>query len=198
MLYPDYFTKIERIKLQDPLSDFLGVFEDGLVEFSYLDIVKNAGHSCPTIAGAYLMCLKGLKALYADEIPQRGNIAVSFKEDKEDGVIGVIANVVTHITGATETSGFKGINGKFIRSGLISFNQSIKTDMKMTRLDTNKSVELCYDPSSIEVDPIQKTLMLKVLQNNATENEKKGFKQVWQERVEKIFDNSDNVITVKE
>ncbi len=52
MIYPEFFRKIETIKLQDGLSDLLGTFENGLIEFSYLDIVKASGHSCPTIAGA--------------------------------------------------------------------------------------------------------------------------------------------------
>ena len=40
MKYPEFFNTIETIKLQDDLSSFLGSIEDGLVEFSYLDIVK--------------------------------------------------------------------------------------------------------------------------------------------------------------
>ena len=54
------------------LASFLGAFEDGIIEYSYLDVVKSAGHSCPTVLGAYLMTLKGLEALYKDEIPKRG------------------------------------------------------------------------------------------------------------------------------
>jgi len=45
MNYPEFFNTIETIKLKDPLSNLLGTFENGLVEFSYLDVVKNAGHS---------------------------------------------------------------------------------------------------------------------------------------------------------
>ncbi len=55
MTYPEFFKNIETIKLQDDLSLFLGAFEDGIIEFSYLDVVKTAGHSCPTVLGAYLM-----------------------------------------------------------------------------------------------------------------------------------------------
>ena len=49
MIYPQFFNKIPTIKLQDDLASFLGAFEDGIIEFSYLDIVKSAGHSCPTV-----------------------------------------------------------------------------------------------------------------------------------------------------
>ena len=52
--------------------------DDGIYEFSYLEIVKAAGHSCPTVAGAYLMTLEALKSLYAEQRAIRGDIKVSF------------------------------------------------------------------------------------------------------------------------
>lgn len=80
MQYPEYIDKVEMISMRDPLSEFLGVFEDGVLEFSYLDVIKSAGHSCPTVAGAYLMALVGLKSLYKESLPVRGEIAVSFPQ----------------------------------------------------------------------------------------------------------------------
>lgn len=195
MNYPQFFNSIETIKLQDPLSNLLGTFENGIVEFSYLDVVKNAGHSCPTVSGAYLLALIGLKELYQDEIPKRGEIFVSFKEDPKEGVAGVIANVLTHITGATESFGFKGLNGKFARHSLMKFNDGFDASIKLQRVDTGKSVELLYDPSSIEQNPQVAKLMQKIMKNTATQEELKLFGVLWQERVEKIFQNIPTVIT---
>ena len=62
MNYPDFFNEVETIKLFDPLSKVLGSLNDGMVEFNYLDSVKAAGHSCPTVSGAYLMTSSALKA----------------------------------------------------------------------------------------------------------------------------------------
>jgi len=198
MTYPDFFNTIETIKLQDKLANFLGTFEDGLVEFSYLDIVKSAGHSCPTVTGAYLIALEGLKALYPnDEIAQRGNIHVSFKEDANEGVAGVIANVLTQITGATENSGFKGIGGNFVRHDLMSFNADIDSSIKLQRLDNGNSVEVIYNPSSIQGNPLQQELMQKIMQGVATPEERISFGKLWQQRVENIFANISKVITVK-
>ena len=197
MNYPSFFKTIETIKLQDDLASFLGTFEDGLVEFSYTDVVKSAGHSCPTVAGAYLMALEGLKALYKDELPKRGEIFVSFKEDSNEGVAGVIANVITQITGATATSGFKGIGGNFARHDLMSFNNNISSSVKFQRLDTGKSVEVIYNPSSIQANPLQQVLMQKIMQNIATPEEKLNFGKLWQKRVENIFNNIEQVITIK-
>ena len=196
MQYPDFFDHIETIKLQDDLSNFLGTFTHGYVEFSYLDVVKSAGHSCPTVAGAYLMTLEALKALYPNELPKRGEIFVSFQEDYLQGVTGVIANVITQITGATELSGFKGLNGNFQRYGLMKFNDTIQASAKFQRLDTGKSVEVIYDPSSIQGNPAINTLMQKMMQNNATIQDKQEFKKLWQQRVEAIFNNIEKVIQV--
>ncbi|RLD52567.1 MAG: hypothetical protein DRJ05_17340, partial [Bacteroidetes bacterium] len=113
MKYPSFFNDVEKITLQDPLSSFLGSFENGIIDFTYTDVVKSAGHSCPTVAGAYLITLKALKALYNDDVPQRGSVKVLFNENALEGVAGVIAMVVTNITGATENTGFKGIGANF-------------------------------------------------------------------------------------
>lgn len=169
MIYPKYFDEIEPIILKDDLSSFLNVFEDGIVEFNYIDLVKCAGHSCPTVAGAYLCTLYGLKELYKDEIPKRGEIKVEFKEDITQGVTGIISNVISNITGATTNNGFKGLNGKFNRCNLMFFNSSIDSNVKFTRLDTNKSVDIYYDPSKISAPTI------------------------W-ERAERIFQNKEEVI----
>ena len=195
MNYPNFFNIIETITLKDPLSNLLGTFENGLVEISYLDVVKNAGHSCPTVAGAYLLALEGIKALYGNDTPIRGEIFVSFNEDSKEGVAGVIANVLSHITGATETFGFKGLNGNFARHDLMKFNDEISSNIKLQRLDTGKSVELLYNPSSIEQNPQIQQLIQKIMQNIATQEDKKLFGTLWQLRVENIFQNISQVIT---
>ena len=115
MHYPDFFDKVSSITLQDPLSNILGAFEEGKMEIKYLECVKLAGHSCPTVAGAYLMAQQGLKALYGNDIPQRGSIEISMRDSESDGVTGVICNVLSFITGANGAGGFKGLNGKFCK-----------------------------------------------------------------------------------
>lgn len=196
MNYPIFYNKIETIKLQDNLSTFLGAFEDGIIEFSYLDIVKTAGHSCPTVLGAYLMTREALKALYTDVIPQRGEIKVEFKTSSTDGVAGVIANVITDITGATSSYGFKGIAGHFDRRHLMFFEREMEGNAKFTRRDTGASVEVIYDPSSISPSSNMSPLMQKTIQGTATKEEAIEFGKLWQDRVERISENSEKVITI--
>lgn len=197
MNYPDFFDTIETIKLRDPLSNFLGTFENGIVEFSYLDVVKSAGHSCPTVAGAYLCVREGLKVLYTDnELPERGNIRVEFKESSTEGVAGVIASVMSNITGATTDYGFKGINGNFNRTHLMFFSQDIDASVRLTRLDTQESVRIIYNPNTIPPHIEQTLLMETIMQGTATTNEKLEFGQLWQNRVKRIFDSYEQTITV--
>ncbi len=197
MNYPNFFDKVPKIELQDKLSDFLGAFEDGKVEISYLECVKLAGHSCPTVAGAYLMALYGLKALYGTELPQRGEIYISMKNSETEGVTGVICNVLSFITGANGAGGFKGLNGKMSRNNLIGYDVPMDAEVKLTRKDTDKSVLLSYDASSVKSDPMMQPLMAKCMQNIATPQEKKEFGKLWQARTEAIL-FSDNLITIKE
>ena len=198
MTYPQFFDKIPTIKLKDDLALFLGAFDDGIIEFSYLDIVKSAGHSCPTVLGAYLMTLKGLEALYENELPKRGEILVEFKESQISGVAGVIANVIMNITGATTTNGFKGLAGKFDRNYLMKFEQNInEANVRFTRTDTQKSVDVFYNPQIIPPHEDMNFYMQKSLQKSATAEEEKEFKKLWQDRVEKISQNIDKVIRIK-
>lgn len=76
---PAFFDAVARIVMQDPLAEALGAAADGLIEYGYLDAVKLTGHSCPTVAGAYLMTLTALARLYPDAQPRRGELRVELR-----------------------------------------------------------------------------------------------------------------------
>ena len=199
MNYPSFFDHVEPISLQDPLSNFLGAFVDGKLDISYLDCVKLAGHSCPTVAGAYLMALKGLESLYPDMLPQRGFVKVEMRDGKTQGVTGVVCNVIAFITGAGGAGGFKGLQGKMSRNNLISYDTAITREVRLTRIDTGASVEIDYDPSTIPPSAEMQPLMGKMMQQMASDEEKRAFGALWQERVEKILlgkENWDTIVTL--
>ncbi|HIE34618.1 MAG TPA: hypothetical protein EYP79_00270 [Campylobacterales bacterium] len=186
MRYPKFFDKVDPILLYDPLADFLGASENGEMIIKYIDIVKFAGHSCPTVAGAYLMTKLGLKRLFKDNLPVRGKIKVLVQEEKDKGVAGVIGNTIAFICGVSEEGGFKGIGGRFNRANKLLFSQKIPKEIRLQRLDTDQFVDISYNPT-IPPDPKIKDLMQKILANLATIEEKDQFKKLWQERVEKIL-----------
>lgn len=195
MSYLPFFEEIEKIALYDDLAKFLGLNDDGVIEFSYLDIAKSAGHSCATVAGAYLSGLKGLQALYGQELPQRGYIMVEIRRGTTDENAGVVGSVLSIITGATNDYGFGGIpNGKYNRRGLLLFNADIKSDICMTRLDTGAKIYIDYLPHKI-VKPME--ILMSAIKPDAKEEDIESFPKRFQDMVKMIFDNSDRVIEIK-
>lgn len=193
MTYPAFFADARKITLYDPLAEFLGAASQGLIEYSYGDAVKLAGHSCPTVAGAYLMTLKGLGALYGNEAPERGAIRVRFRDSITDGVTGVMANVASLITGATQDSGFKGIAGRFDRRDLLFFGANMEGVVAFERVDTGAGVEVIYRPERVPPDPRMMSVMQKVLSGDATQDDPALFAELWQERVRRILiDHADD------
>lgn len=110
MRTPAFFDDVAPIRVADPLAALLGAAEGGHLEYHYLDAVKLAGHSCPTVAGAWLMTRTALARLYPDGAPQRG-LRVELRQAVDEGVAGVIASVAGLITGAANEGGFKGLAG---------------------------------------------------------------------------------------
>jgi formylmethanofuran dehydrogenase subunit E len=189
MKYPTFFDDVEPIDTKDPLAEILGAMEDGLITYQYVDMVKLAGHSCPTVAGAWLMCKMGLEKLYGSDLPVRGNIKVEMRGALDEGVEGVNGNCIGLITGAANEGGFKGLGGKMGRDHRLFFGVSMEGEVRMTRLDNGTSVEMSYNPSIVPADPQMQPLMQKIMQGVATSEEKKRFGELWQARVEKILLN---------
>lgn len=187
MNHPEFFDRIPPLTLFDPLADFLGAFENGRVDIHFIDVVRLAGHSCPTIAGSWLMAREALKTLYPDAIPERGNIEVAMRGAKSEGVNGVMANVFALITGATEEGGFHGLAGQFDRRHLLSFGNRIDGTVRFTRRDSGASVAVSFDASRVPSHPATGELMALMISGEATVEQKKMFQQAWQKRVESIM-----------
>jgi hypothetical protein len=196
MRYPNFFDTIEPITLRDDLAKFVGVNNDGLIEITYLDIVKMAGHSCAVVSGAYLCAQKGLVALFGNEIPKRGEIKVELRKAPIEDNTGVIGCVLSNITGATTDYGFGGLEGgKFNRRDLLFYNAPIDTDIRLTRMDTGKPVGINYRPGKV-VNPAE--LFKGAFGPDATPEQKKSFPQKFQNMVKTIFENRDKVVEIIE
>ncbi len=184
---PVFYDAISAIELYDPLADFLGTYPQGYVQITYGDCVTLAGHSCPTVAGAYLMAREGLKALYPDTLPRRSEILVELSGAEDEGVVGVVGHVVGYITGAGGLGGFKGIGGQFARNNRLRYGVEYSGDVCMTRMDNGTTVTLRYDPSAVPGDPRMKPLMQRALRGEATPEEIATFQSLWQGRTEAIL-----------
>jgi len=187
MHFPDFFEAAPRITVRDPLATFLGAAEDGIIEYRYADAVKLAGHSCPTVASAYLMTRAALIALFPDTLPERGGLRVELREDKLEGVTGVVANVASLVTGATQDTGFKGIGGRFDRRRLLFFGADIPGQMRFTRTDTGATVNVSARLDRVPADPRIPTLLPRCLAGGATPAEAALFRSLWQDRVRTLL-----------
>lgn len=187
MNYPNFFDAVPGISLYDPLADFLGATQGGILQYGYVDAVRLAGHSCPTVASAYWSTCKALAFLYPDTMPVRGDIRVEFSQGSTSGVTGVIANVVSMLTGATFDSGFKGLGGRFDRRNLLFFSVDMPGEMRFTRLDTNQAVNVAANLQRVPASPRLPMLMANCMADTATSEETAEFRDLWQARVRSIL-----------
>src|SRR3972149_5899929 len=187
MNHPDFFDAVPRISLYDPLAEFLGATKDGILQYGYFDAVLLPGPSCPTVAAAYWSTFKALVYLYPDAMPVRGEIRVEFSHDSASGVTGVIANVVSMLTGAMSDNGFKGIGGRFDRRKKLFFAVEMPGEMRFTRLDTGRAVQTATNLKHIPASPRLPQLMARWLSDTATAAETAEFRQLWQARVRSIL-----------
>jgi formylmethanofuran dehydrogenase subunit E len=198
MTYPAFFAEVATLTLRDPLAEILGAATDGLMTYGYADAVKLAGHSCPTVAGAYLMTFKALGKLYPGSVPERGAIRVEFSAAQTDGVTGVTAAVASLLTGAAGEGGFKGLGGRFSRRNLLLFATGNAAELRFIRLDSGTGVSVSYRPEAVPAPPELQELMPKLLSGEASTEEQMEFGRLWQMRVKRILiDHADDPQLVK-
>lgn len=201
-IFRDFFGEIKPVRMKDPLAEILGAFrtEDVVLEYSFADVIKMAGHACPTVSGAYVSCQKALEKLYPGEIPVRGDIAVTVYGAPDDGVYGVIGQVFSFITGAAPNTGFKGLGTRFKRKDLLKFKEESLDPLAMCfefrRLDNKKAVLVKFYshkmPYPREKEARMGELIQKVVWDGATDAEKKEFQDLWTDKVNTIvLDNKD-------
>jgi hypothetical protein len=183
-----FLGRAPTLELRDPLAETLGVLEPGeTLSYSYEDTVKLSGHSCPTVAGAYLMTVAALRELYPDGPAVRGEIAVTVGGEPEDGSAGPMAQVIALLTGAATETGFQGLMGRFARAALLRFDPASEGTIRFQRRDTGATVDASFDPSSVPGSPALGILLAAVLSGRATADDRRRFGELWQERVERIL-----------
>ncbi len=187
MPFPDFFDQTPIITMHDALAELLGAAEGGFMEYRYADAVRLAGHSCPTVAAAFLMTRAALKALYEDAMPERGEIRVAFRAPEAEGVTGVMANVAGLITGAAQAGGFKGLGGHYVRRGLLEFGAPVESEIRFTRTDNDKAVGVSACTDRVPADPHTFKLLRNCVAGEADEDTIAEFRGLWQDRVRRLL-----------
>lgn len=193
MQTPAFFDQVPTIVVHDALAQTLGAAHDGLIEYRYVDAVKLAGHSCPTVAGAWLMTRAALGRLHPGQTPRRGELRVELRESQDAGVAGVIASVASLVTGAAGPGGFKGLAGRHARRDLLAFGVPMRGEMRFTRLDDGRSVEVSHHLEAAPRPAELRMQMQAALGPQADSATRDAFAQSWQDWVRTILiDHRDN------
>lgn len=187
MAFPAFFDQAPVLHMHDALAQLLGTTPDGVITYRYADAVRLAGHSCPTVAGAWLSVRAGLRALFPEELPQRGGISVYLPDREDHGVTGVIAQVLTLVTGAATDNGFKGLGGRHARNHLLHYAQAGVDGMRLRRNDDGSMVEVQFDASTVPFDPAVGNLMAAVVRDYADAGQRRQFGELWQDRVRRLL-----------
>ncbi|KRG87773.1 hypothetical protein ABB34_03225 [Stenotrophomonas daejeonensis] len=187
MAFPEFFEQAPRIAVHDALARLLGASDDGRIEYGYADAVKLAGHSCPTVAGAWLMVRAALQALYRGQLPERGGVRVDMGEAEDAGTTGVVAQVFTLITGAAAGNGFQGVGGRFSRHNLLRHGAGGGNTARFTRTDSGAAVEVGMDLSGVPADVPLRPLLASALADDASDATRAEFARVWQGRVRRLL-----------
>lgn len=199
MSLPAFFSTGPTIQTVDPLAELLGASEGGRIDYCYADVVRLAGHSCPTVAGAFLMARAALIALYPHGPAERGQIEVAMPAPVNHGTTGVVAQVLTQLTGAAGDNGFQGLAGRYARNGLLSFAERAGPGgVVFRRRDSGAAVAVELDTAAVPGNPNQRELLGAILRDAADDAQKREFAAGWQERVRRmLFDFADDARVIK-
>jgi hypothetical protein len=184
---PAFFDAVPAIVVADPLAETLGAADGGIIEYRYVDAVKLAGHSCPTVAGAWLMTHAALLRLYPGERARRGEIRVELRQAIAEGVAGVVAGVAGLVTGAANEGGFKGLAGRFSRQGLLRFGVPMSGEIRFTRLDSGRSVELSHRSQVVPRPAGLSEMLREAIVPHASPAARRAFADAWQGWVQAIL-----------
>lgn len=195
------YPGIDPIRIRDPVAEVLGVRERGQpFAVGYPDLVRAAGHSCPTAAGAYRIADLGLAALYSDELPVRGEVAVRVGGPRDETAFGVTGRLLSLVTGAAGDDGFGGLPGGFgRRRGLLTYEpvEGSGVRVRLSRAATDEAVEVVYDVDAVPGLGDAKRHLPAVVDGNATVEATRAFREAWHGRVDAVL-SSEAYFSVEE
>lgn len=174
-----------KVKIYEPFAEFLLADQDEYqFTISLLDVVRFSGHACPSMIGAFLISQRAIKELFPEtNTCIRGQVAIEIPTAVSQGATGPISNVFSMIFGAWSESGFGGLQGQFVRRGLLRYeSQNIRSGVfRFRNLKTGVHVDLAYDPS--------KTLL-------PADLNKSPFQNIWRIKITTILQNPNDYIKV--
>lgn len=156
----DFFSRVNPIKLKDPLAAALGAVEaDHVFYYHYTDIVKMSGHSCPAVSGA-------------------------------NGPISQVISNITGAADDAGFKGLQGTFSRFKLLAFETDHppaEGLTAEAKFERMDTGQTVTVQYNSSLIPGNPEMMPLMPLVVGGTASKEQHNRFGDLWQGRVEHVL-----------
>lgn len=180
-----------KVAVYEPFAEFLMAGqEEYQFSISLLDVVRFAGHACPSMVGAFLISQRAIQELFPEtNTCIRGQVAIEIPTSSDQGATGPIANVFSMIFGAWEKVGFGGLQGKFVRRGLLKFSaEGVPQGVfRFHNLLTGAKVDISYHPSKADV----KVDMIK------PDTENLPFQKMWRMKITAILQAPEDYISVR-
>lgn len=174
--------RVLKISIFEPFSDFLqGDLDEKHFEVSLLDVVRFAGHACPSMVGAFLITQKAISELFPESgVCIRGDVMIDVPRNATQGPTGPMANVFSYITGAWAETGFGGMGDRFCRRNLLRFNSPMAPEggYRFTRLSTGVSIDVFCDFSKAQFEGTPDA----------------PFQLQWRERIKAALDCTDRIV----
>lgn len=186
MGFPEFFRRIPRLQVHDPLAALLGAPADGMFDYGFEDAVRLSGHACPTVAMAYALTVKGVLALCGADTPQRGSFGARFPSPLGEGTTGVVASIVTLLTGAAGEGGFKGLGGQHVRRARLAFEFADEPGFVLMR-DDGPAVHLQARLERVPPDPQLTATLRACLAGGDEAGQRDRLAHLWQRRIEQLL-----------
>ncbi|MCK4272582.1 hypothetical protein KAX22_08025 [bacterium] len=177
----DFYSRVEPIRVKDPMAAVVGSTKPGeeIFEITIGDVGMYVGHICIGVAGAYRLTQLALDALYGAEVPELGKINVAANSPS------VALDVASYITGARAFYGCGEAN-----KDALAVDQDLGEEanfvMVFQREDTGRAVKAIFHKHII-LSTERKTLEKKIMEGQATQEEKERFWKTEQENVRQIL-----------
>lgn len=186
----------DPIAVRDPLAEVLGMVPEGEpLVVTFPEVAKAAGHACPAVGGAYRSTQLALDELHPESTPVRSDISVVVGGERGAHGVGPMANVIRHVTGAADETGFAGLAGCGGRQGLLSFGEvpGPGRSFEFTREDTGETVRVSFEPSRTGVSPDEgggspMQAAAAIVQGDASDAQRERFHEQWHGRVQRVLD----------
>jgi hypothetical protein len=184
---------VEPIRIRDPVAEALGVLEQGEpFVITYRDVVKAAGHSCPTASGAFRIAQVGLDTLYPESEPVRSDIEVRAAGPRDDATYGVMGRLISYVTGAAQEDGFGGLGGGLgDRRNLLKFDafeaRNADPTFRFNRTDTRETVQVTYHVSNLPDGGPALGHLQQIIEGSASQEDRDTFNEAWHGRVQVVL-----------